>query len=165
MLRNPRMCFRKPKSTSFAFRMSDFGPEGSRTSARRSTFFPARRPWKSASISAICPASRSQYASGSRQLSAARGTGRTSRQCRRHRLAFGSSDSHDEHYFASPDHMIRGAGRRPSAYPDNLEIMRRHLRPIFFSDTTSNGSPSCVVTAEPLFAVLGTVRDFKGHCP
>ena len=36
--------------------------------------------------------------------------------------AFGSADSHDEHYFSHPDQMIRGAVDDPTLTLDNREI-------------------------------------------
>src|SRR5437899_98131 len=41
--------------------------------------------------------------------------------------AFGSADSHDEHYFTNPDQMIRGAVDDPTLTLDNYEIARRHV--------------------------------------
>ena len=41
--------------------------------------------------------------------------------------AFGSADSHDEHYFQHPDQMIRGAVNEPTLTLDNPEIARRHV--------------------------------------
>jgi hypothetical protein len=43
-------------------------------------------------------------------------------------VAFGSADSHDEHYFAEPDGMIRGDVIDPKLTLDNREITRRHIR-------------------------------------
>ena len=43
-------------------------------------------------------------------------------------IAFGSADSHDEHYFAEPDGMIRGDVVDPKLTLDNREITRRHIR-------------------------------------
>ena len=41
--------------------------------------------------------------------------------------AFGSADSHDDHYFTHPDQMIRGAVNDPTLTLDNPEIARRHV--------------------------------------
>ena len=41
--------------------------------------------------------------------------------------AFGSADSHDEHYFTHPDQMIRGAVDNQTLTLDNAEIARRHV--------------------------------------
>ena len=43
-------------------------------------------------------------------------------------VAFGSADSHDEHYFSEPDGMIRGDVVDPKLTLDNPEIVRRHIR-------------------------------------
>src|SRR6185436_16336482 len=41
--------------------------------------------------------------------------------------AFGSADSHDEHYFQEPEAMIRGPVVDPTLTLDNIEIARRHV--------------------------------------
>ena len=43
-------------------------------------------------------------------------------------VAFGSADSHDEHYFSKPDGMIRGDVVDPILTLDNADIVRRHIR-------------------------------------
>lgn len=43
-------------------------------------------------------------------------------------VAFGSADTHDEHYFTEPDGMIRGAVVDPRLTLDNREIVRRYIR-------------------------------------
>ena len=47
-------------------------------------------------------------------------------------IAFGSADSHDEHYFAEPDAMIRGQVKDPRLTLDNGEIARRHVTAYLF---------------------------------
>ena len=42
-------------------------------------------------------------------------------------LAFGSADTHDDHYFRNPGLMIRGEVTDPSLTMDNDEIARRHV--------------------------------------
>ena len=42
-------------------------------------------------------------------------------------LAFGSADTHDDHYFRNPGQMIRGEVADPSLTMDNDEIARRHV--------------------------------------
>jgi hypothetical protein len=42
-------------------------------------------------------------------------------------VAFGSADSHDEHYFREPDAMIRGQVDDPVLTLDNSEIAQRHV--------------------------------------
>ncbi|HUC09697.1 MAG TPA: helicase-related protein, partial [Stellaceae bacterium] len=43
-------------------------------------------------------------------------------------IAFGSADSHDDHYFVRPDEMIRGPVVDPRLTLENADIARRHLR-------------------------------------
>ncbi len=77
-------------------------------------------------------------------------------------VAFGSADSHDEHYFAEPDGMIRGSVIDPKLTLDNREITRRHIRAFllqrYHQDRLPNFDP-----AQPhdLFSVLGTVSGFR----
>ena len=56
-------------------------------------------------------------------------------------VAFGSADSHDEHYFSEPDGMIRGAVVDPKLTLDNREIVRRHIRAFLLAELPS-GPPS-----------------------
>src|SRR5205085_6668202 len=42
-------------------------------------------------------------------------------------VAFGSADSHDEHYFSNPDGMIRGDVVDPKLTLDNRDITLRHV--------------------------------------
>jgi hypothetical protein len=77
-------------------------------------------------------------------------------------VAFGSADSHDEHYFAEPDGMIRGSVIDPKLTLDNREITRRHIRAFllqrYHQDRLPNFDP-----AQPhdLFSVLGSVSGFR----
>ena len=77
-------------------------------------------------------------------------------------VAFGSADSHDEHYFAEPDGMIRGSVIDPKLTLDNREITRRHIRAFllqrYHQDRLSYFDP-----AQPhdLFSVLGSVSGFR----
>jgi len=78
--------------------------------------------------------------------------------------AFGSADSHDEHYFLNPDQMIRGPVKDPKLTLDNRDIVRRHVTafllqryhqdrlPVFDPESPAN-----------LFSVLGTVNAFKNQ--
>lgn len=76
--------------------------------------------------------------------------------------AFGSADSHDEHYFANPDHMIRGAVDDPTLTLDNAEIARRHVTACLLQMYHQARLPKIKPEEQPqLFAVLGTVEDFK----
>ena len=76
--------------------------------------------------------------------------------------AFGSADSHDEHYFTNPDQMIRGAVDDPTLTLDNPEIARRHVTAYLLQRYHQAKLPEIEPEAQPhLFAVLGTVLDFK----
>ncbi|MCW3159468.1 DEAD/DEAH box helicase [Micropruina sonneratiae] len=80
-------------------------------------------------------------------------------------VAFGSSDTHDDHYFRTPAEMIRGEVVDPILTMDNDEIAMRHViayllqryhqdrLPVFDPHTQSS----------QLFEVLGTVPDFIGN--
>lgn len=76
--------------------------------------------------------------------------------------AFGSSDSHDEHYFSNPDQMIRGAVDDPLLTLDNSEIIRRHVTAYLLQRYHQDKLPTIKPEEQPhLFAVLGSVADFK----
>ena len=76
--------------------------------------------------------------------------------------AFGSADSHDEHYFRHPDQMIRGSVDDPTLTLDNSEIARRHITAYLLQRYHHSRLPEIKPEAQPhLFAVLGTVSDFK----
>ena len=76
--------------------------------------------------------------------------------------AFGSADSHDEHYFQNPDHMIRGAVDDPALTLDNIEIARRHVTAYLLQCYHQETLPDIVPEAQPhLFDVLGTVEEFR----
>ena len=76
-------------------------------------------------------------------------------------VAFGSADSHDEHYFTAPDEMIRGDVIDPRLTLDNVEIVRRHIR-AFLLQGYHQDRLSKVDSNQPsdLFSVLGGVADF-----
>ena len=77
-------------------------------------------------------------------------------------IAFGSVDSHDEHYFREPDGMIRGRVEDPSLTLDNVEIARRHVTAFLLQRYHQARLPEIEPEAQPqLFAVLGTVNEFK----
>jgi ATP-dependent helicase YprA (DUF1998 family) len=77
-------------------------------------------------------------------------------------VAFGSADSHDEHYFAEPDGMIRGDVIDPKLTLDNREITRRHIRAFLLQRYHQDRLPD-IDPAQPhdLFSVLGTVSSFR----
>jgi hypothetical protein len=77
-------------------------------------------------------------------------------------VAFGSSDSHDDHYFVSPDEMIRGPVTDPRLTLENPDIARRHLRAYLLQRYHEDRIPEFDPQADPnLFSVLGRVRDFR----
>jgi len=76
--------------------------------------------------------------------------------------AFGSVDSHDEHYFTHPDEMIRGDVSDPTLAMDNYEIIRRHVTAYLlqrYHQERLSGLPRA--DQATLFSVLGTVAEFK----
>lgn len=77
-------------------------------------------------------------------------------------VAFGSADSHDEHYFSEPDEMIRGDVVDPKLTLDNPEIVRRHIRAFllqsYHQDRIRVIDPN---QRHDLFSVLGTVSEFR----
>jgi hypothetical protein len=78
-------------------------------------------------------------------------------------VAFGSADSHDEHYFSEPDAMIRGQVDDPVLTLDNEEIARRHVTAYLFQRYHQDRLPDIDPEEQPqLFEVLGTVDDFLG---
>lgn len=77
-------------------------------------------------------------------------------------IAFGSSDSHDDHYFIAPDEMIRGPVVDPRLTLDNLHIAQRHVRAFLLQRYHEDRIPGVDPGADPnLFSVLGSVRDFR----
>ena len=77
-------------------------------------------------------------------------------------VAFGSADSHDEHYFAEPQGMIRGDVVDPHLTLDNPEIARRHIRAFLLQNYHQDRLPE-IDPEQPhdLFSVLGSVSDFR----
>lgn len=77
-------------------------------------------------------------------------------------VAFGSSDSHDEHYFSKPDEMIRGSIVDPKLTLDNIEIARRHIRAFLLQNYHQDRLP-VIDPDQPhdLFSVLGSVASFR----
>jgi ATP-dependent helicase YprA (DUF1998 family) len=77
-------------------------------------------------------------------------------------IAFGSADSHDEHYFTAPDEMIRGDVIDPKLTLDNRDIARRHIRAFLLQNYHQDRIPN-VDPAQPhdLFSVLGSVANFR----
>ncbi len=77
-------------------------------------------------------------------------------------VAFGSADSHDEHYFTNPDGMIRGNVIDPKLTLDNADIVRRHIRAFLLQSYHQDRIPGLDPDQKhDLFSVLGTVADFR----
>ncbi len=75
-------------------------------------------------------------------------------------VAFAGSDTHDEHFFTKPAEMISGRVVDPTLSLDNPEIAERHLHAFLLQAYLQ--SKQLVPNAQ-LFAVLGTVGDFRSH--
>ena len=77
-------------------------------------------------------------------------------------LAFGSADSHDEHYFTNPGEMIAGPVNDPTITLDNPAIARRHVIAFLLQRYHQDRLPEVAASAQPqLFSVLGSVADFR----
>ena len=77
-------------------------------------------------------------------------------------VAFGSADSHDEHYFTNPDGMIRGDIVDPKLTLDNPDIVRRHIRAFLLQCYHQDRIPGLDPGQKnDLFSVLGTVAEFR----
>ena len=77
-------------------------------------------------------------------------------------VAFGSADSHDEHYFSEPDGMIRGDVVDPILTLDNADLVRRHIRAFLLQNYHQDRIPEVDPDMRhDLFSVLGTVSEFR----
>ena len=77
-------------------------------------------------------------------------------------VAFGSADSHDEHYFSDPDGIIRGDVVDPKLTLDNPEIVRRHICAFLLQNYHQDKLPAIdPQMPHDLFSVLGTVSEFR----
>lgn len=77
-------------------------------------------------------------------------------------VAFGSADSHDEHYFSQPEAMIAGPVVDPKLTLNNADIVQRHIRAFLLQSYHQDRIPGFDPDADPsLFSVLGTVEGFK----
>ena len=76
-------------------------------------------------------------------------------------IAFGSADTHDDHYFRYPELMIRGEVDDPTLTLDNDEIARRHVTAYLLQRYHQDRLPDIDPEDQPqLFEVLGTVEGF-----
>jgi hypothetical protein len=77
-------------------------------------------------------------------------------------VAFGSADSHDEHYFTHPDEMIRGDVTDPTLAMDNYEIIRRHVTAYLLQRYHQARLPGVPRKGQAtLFSVLGSADAFR----
>lgn len=77
-------------------------------------------------------------------------------------VAFGSADSHDEHYFTNPQEIIRGDVIDPKLTLQNKEITRRHIRAFLLQRYHQDRLPDVdPAQYKSLFSVLGLVSDFR----
>jgi ATP-dependent helicase YprA (DUF1998 family) len=76
-------------------------------------------------------------------------------------VAFGSADSHDDHYFTEPAEIISGEVVDPVLSLDNFEIARRHVCAYLLQRYLQARLPSISPEDEPqLFEVLGRAGDW-----
>ena len=79
-------------------------------------------------------------------------------------VAFGSADSHDDHYFTEPQEMIRGQVVDPRLTLENPDIARRHIRAFLLQRYHEDRLPTLELGSDALsnlFSVLGTVHEFR----
>lgn len=77
-------------------------------------------------------------------------------------IAFGSADSHDEHYFTNSDQMISGPVNDPFLTLNNYDITRRHVTAYLLQRYHQARLPHIEPEEQPhLFEVLGSVADFR----
>ncbi|MGF9566946.1 DEAD/DEAH box helicase [Neorhizobium sp. BT27B] len=77
-------------------------------------------------------------------------------------IAFGSADSHDEHYFTDPKAMIAGRVVDPKLTLNNPDIVKRHIRAFILQCYLQDRVATFAPNADPdLFSVLGTVQAFQ----
>ncbi len=78
-------------------------------------------------------------------------------------IGYASTDSHDEHYFKTPEQMIKGEVKDPFLNLNNISITERHIRAyllqMYHRKKCQNISPNKL--NQDLFSVLGTVDDFR----
>ncbi|MPT13530.1 MAG: DEAD/DEAH box helicase [Microbacterium sp.] len=77
-------------------------------------------------------------------------------------IAFGSADTHDDHYFREPAEMVSGEVADPVLTIDNVEIAKRHITAFLLQRYHQDRVPHIDPTTMPanLFEVLGSVGDF-----
>lgn len=80
-------------------------------------------------------------------------------------IAFGSADTHDDHYFREPKDMISGDVADPILTMNNIEIAKRHITAYllqrYHQDRVQVFDPDTMPAN--LFEVLGSVTDFLSN--
>lgn len=77
-------------------------------------------------------------------------------------VAFGGSDTHDEHFFSKPADMITGPVVDPTLNLENPDIARRHVRAFLLQTYHRAKLPVVAGNRDnELFSVLGKVEDFQ----
>lgn len=80
-------------------------------------------------------------------------------------IAFGSADTHDDHYFREPKDMISGDVADPILTMNNIEIAKRHVTAFllqrYHQDRVQVFDPKTMPAN--LFEVLGSVTDFLSN--
>lgn len=77
-------------------------------------------------------------------------------------IAFGSADTHDDHYFREPKEMISGDVADPTLTMGNIDIAKRHVTAFLLQRYHQDRVAAIDPNAMPvnLFEVLGSVADF-----
>jgi ATP-dependent helicase YprA (DUF1998 family) len=77
-------------------------------------------------------------------------------------LAFGSADSHDEHYFTNAGQMIAGPVNDPTITLDNSATAKRHVIAFLLQRYHQDRLPGVPAASQAqLFSVLGSVASFR----
>lgn len=77
-------------------------------------------------------------------------------------VAMAGADSHDAHFFAEPDRMVRGPVLDPVLVLDNDDIARRHVTAYLLQRYLGDRMPRIRPEEQPqLFEVLGSVGGFR----
>jgi len=79
-------------------------------------------------------------------------------------VAVAGADSHDSHFFADPDHLVKGQVDDPVLVLDNDDIARRHVTAYLLQRYLGERMPAIAPEDQPqLFEVLGSVGGFLDH--
>ncbi len=79
-------------------------------------------------------------------------------------IAYGSADSHDEHFFSNPQSMISGPVNDPKLTLNNYDITRRHVTAYLLQRYHQERLPDIAPEGQhDLFSVLGTVEQFQNN--